>query len=392
MATSLPPDPVAGRPGPTPPRSEHEDGVLRHVAITSLGCALIAVALQLLVPSLGRFGFLSTLVHSQLIGISIMTLSMVAHRLLLEGSDSRTAFVVANVACAAIGFPIGLLLARLILGLPLSGAPWLEGIDGWTAAGLTTLAASLGFTLHFRSRARLAALAHRAAEDARRAEAARLGMLRAQLDPHMLFNTLANLRALVATDPPRAQRMIDHLVPFLRATLDGSREDVWSLRQEFEELGHYLEIMAIRLGPRLTFETSLPASIPHVDVPALLLQPLVENAVRHGIEPSLSGGRIDVKAERSGDEVVVTVRDRIDAPDACGDASHRPDGPVRAPGARFGLDSVRERLRLFHGDRASLSFDADSDPDRCRRTRVPAASRVIVRLPIRHGATDGTAS
>ena len=93
-------------------------------------------------------------------------------------------------------------------------------------------------------------------------------MLRAQLDPHMLFNTLANLRALIATDPPRAQRMIDHLVPFLRATLDGSREDVWSLRQEFEELGHYLEIMAIRLGPRLEFETSLPRSVPPLDVPA----------------------------------------------------------------------------------------------------------------------------
>ena len=357
--------------------------MLRQLAITSLGCALIAVALWLLVPSLGRFRFLSTLVHSQLIGISTMALCTIAHRFLLDGSDSRTAFVVTNVACAAIGFPIGLLLARLALGLPLSGAPWLDGVDGWSAAGLTTLAASLGFTLHFRSRARLAALACRAAEDARRAEAARLGMLRAQLDPHMLFNTLANLRALIATDPPRAQRMIDHLVPFLRATLDGSREDVWSLRQEFEELGHYLEIMAIRLGPRLEFETSLPRSVPPLDVPALLLQPLVENAVRHGIEPCLSGGRIDVRAERSGNEVIVTVRDRIDARDARGEASRRPDGRDRTPGARFGLDSVRERLHLFHGDRASLSFDTGCDDTE--------GLLVTVRLPIRRDATDSTA-
>ena len=377
MATSLPPDPASDRAGATPPRPEHGDGALRHLAITSLGCALIAGALWLLVPSLGRFGFVSTLVHSQLIGITILALCMAADRTLLEGSDSRTAFVATNVACAAIGFPIGLMLARLILGLPLSGAPWLDGVDGWTAAGLTTLAASLGFTLHFRSRARIAALAHRAAEDARRAETARLGMLRAQLDPHMLFNTLANLRALIGTDPTRAQRMIDHLVPFLRATLDGSREDVWSLRQEFDELRHYLEIMAIRLGPRLAFETSLPASIPPVDVPALLLQPLVENAVRHGIEPSVSGGRIDVTAERSGDEVVVTVRDRVGAR---GGASSRPDGHDRAADNRFGLDSVRERLRLFHGDRASLSLDADRDGDGERGTLV------VVRLPIRRDA------
>ena len=155
-----------------------------------------------------------------------------------------------------IGLPIGLLLARLVLGLPLS-VPWFDGVDGLTAAGLTTIVASLGFTLHFRSRARLAALDCRAAEEARRSEAARLGMLRAQLDPHMLFNTLANLKALIAADPRRAQEMIDHLVPFLRATLDGSREDAWPLRQEFEELGHYLEIMAVRLGPRLRFETCL---------------------------------------------------------------------------------------------------------------------------------------
>ena len=358
--------------------------MLRQVAITSLGCALIAVALQLLVPSLGRFGFLSTLVHSQLIGLSIMALCMVAHRLFLDGSDSRAAFVVVNAACAAIGFPTGLTLARLVLGLPLSGGPWLDGVDAWSAAGLVTLAASLGFTLHFRSRARLATLACRAAEDARRAEAARLGMLRAQLDPHMLFNTLANLRALIGADPPRAQRMIDHLVPFLRATLDGSREDVWSLRQEFEELGHYLEIMAIRLGPRLAFETSLPASVPHVDVPALLLQPLVENAVRHAIEPSRSGGRIDVRATRSGDEIVVEIRDRVGAR---GEAPSPTVGHDRVPGDRFGLDSVRERLRLFHGDRASLSFDADPDTGGAGER----GTLVTVRLPARDDATDGTA-
>ena len=388
MVTSLPPDHAADRPGAAgaTPLPEHEDGVLRHAAITSLGCALIAVTLWLLVPSLGRFGFPSTLVHSQLIGIGIMALSMVAHRLFLEESDSRTRFVLVNVACAAIGFPVGLLLARLVLGLPLSGAPWLDGIDGWTAAGLTTLTASLGFTLHFRSRARLAALAHRAAEDARRAEAARLGLLRAQLDPHMLFNTLANLRVLIAADPSRAQDMIDHLVPFLRATLDGSREDGWTLEQEFEELRHYLEIMAIRLGPRLRFEMRLPPSIPPVEVPALLLQPLVENAVRHGIEPSLPGGWIGVAAERSGDDVVVTVSDRVDTSEARRERRSPPDEPGRTRSARFGLDSVRERLRLFHGERASLSFDVDA-------SAAPGGAGgrglvAVVRLPIRPDATD----
>ena len=390
MVTSLPPD-VADRSadGAPPARSEHGDGVLRQSLTTVLGCALIAVALWLLVPSLGRFGFLSTLVHSELIGLSVLALCTIAGRLVPERRESRTTIVVTTLACSVAGLVIGLALARLALGLPLSGAPWLKGIDGLTAAGLTTLVASLGFTLHFRSRARLAALACRAAEEGRRSETARLGMLRAQLDPHMLFNTLANLRALIGTDPSRAQRMIDHLVPFLRATLDGSRADEWSLEREFEELRHYLEIMAIRLGSRLEFGFDLPAPLSSVRVPALLLQPLVENAVRHGIEPSVSGGRIDVAAERSGDEVVVTVRDRVDRPRPRGETRTGPAADERAANARFGLDSVRERLALFHGDEACLSFDTDSrsSPD----DDGGHGLLVRVRLPM-HGRTAADAT
>ena len=216
-------------------------------------------------------------------------------------------------------------------------------------------------------------------------------MLRAQLDPHMLFNTLANLRALIATDPRGAQRMVDHLVPFLRATLDGSREDRWSLEQEFDELRHYLEIMAIRLGRRLTFELNLPPSLGGVEVPALLLQPLVENAVRHGIEPSVSGGRIGVTAERPDrDTLVITVHDTAREGERPGDPGQRSGDAGHAPRARFGLESVRERLRLIYADSASLTIRTVPEDD--PHATGDAGTRVTIRLPSRLGAPTETSS
>jgi LytS/YehU family sensor histidine kinase len=125
---------------------------------------------------------------------------------------------------------------------------------------------------------------------------ARLKLLEAQLEPHMMFNTLANLRVLIATDPPRAQAMLDHLIAYLRATLGGARAALHPLADEFARLADYLEIMAVRMGPRLAFALDLPEALRGVPVPPLLLQPLVENAIRHGLEPQVAGGHIGVRA------------------------------------------------------------------------------------------------
>ena len=132
---------------------EHGVSAPRQLLITSLGCVLIAAVLWALVPSLGRWGFASIVVHSQLIGLSIATLCILAYRHLLPERPSRIAAGSANALCTVLGFVTGTLSARLVLGLPLLEGRSFGGTAALTATVLTTLIASIGFIAHFRSRA-----------------------------------------------------------------------------------------------------------------------------------------------------------------------------------------------------------------------------------------------
>ncbi len=180
----------------------------------------------------------------------------------------------------------------------------------------------------------------------RQATESRLKLLETQLEPHMLFNTLANLRVLIATDPGRAQQMLDQLIGYLRSTLSGSRLEWHSLRAEFDLLADYLALMQVRMGSRLETSFDLPSELADLPVPPLLLQPLVENSIRHGLEPSVAGGRIDVGARRDGSDLVLTVSDT-----GIGFAGE----PVA--GTSFGLSHVRERLATLYGARARLTVE-----------------------------------
>jgi hypothetical protein len=193
---------------------------------------------------------------------------------------------------------------------------------------LTSLGISFGFLFYFKQRSKALDLEQQASE-------ARLRLLESQLEPHMLFNTLANLRALIATDPPRAIAMLDRLNDYLRATLSASRTEASSQRHtlalEFDRLRDYLELMAVRMGPRLRYTLVLPPELARHPLPPLLLQPLVENAIRHGLEPHVQGGEIRVEASTGGDHLLLTVSDTG-------------AGCAGEPRAGFGLAQVRERL------------------------------------------------
>jgi LytS/YehU family sensor histidine kinase len=171
----------------------------------------------------------------------------------------------------------------------------------------------------------------------------------------MLFNTLANLRVLVATDPPRAQAMLDHLIAYLRATLGASRGTLHPLADEFARVADYLALMAVRMGPRLAFTLDLPESLAQASVPPLLLQPLVENAIRHGLEPQVEGGRIDVQARLLEDaRIQLAVRDTGAGLTGAGLNGGAPDG------SGFGLQQVRERLATLYGAAGTLELIAGS--------------------------------
>ena len=186
------------------------------------------------------------------------------------------------------------------------------------------------------------------------ASEAQLKLLQSQLEPHMLFNTLANLRALIATDPPRATAMLDQLIDYLRATLSASRSTLHPLSAEFDRLKDYLALMAVRMGPRLTYTLDLPDELASLPVPTLLLQPLVENAIKHGLESKVAGGSITVRAARVGNTVTLTVEDTGGAL-----VANVPSRPANTHiGTGFGLEQVRQRLLAVFGAAAALEFIA----------------------------------
>ena len=190
--------------------------------------------------------------------------------------------------------------------------PWLgiamaDAITGYRSAGLLqfgaaqtrvtialTLIGSLAAVFALSTMERLASARALAATAQRQAAEHQLRLLQSQLEPHMLFNTLANLRVLIALDPPRAQHMLDRLIAFLRSTLQASRAGTHTLADEFARLDDYLALMAVRMGARLQCTLTLPPELALQPMPALLLQPLVENAIRHGLEPKVEGGQIEV--------------------------------------------------------------------------------------------------
>lgn len=258
--------------------------------------------------------------------------------------------LVLTVAGIGVGFYAGDWLAYQLIG-PADPSRTADTRDGAIGLYITIAAGAVG-SFYFHTRGKAAALAAAIAAAERDAAEAKLKLLETQLEPHMLFNTLANLRVLITLDPPRAVAMLDRLNGYLRATLGGSRATLHPLAQEFERLADYLELMAVRMGPRLRYALDLPEELGTVPVPPLLLQPLVENAIRHGLEPQVEGGSITVQARREhavdGDRLVLRVLD----------TGAGLSGPATTAGG-FGLTQVRERLQTLHGDRASLALAAE---------------------------------
>lgn len=177
-----------------------------------------------------------------------------------------------------------------------------------------------------------------------------LKLLSSQLEPHMLFNTLANLRVLIGMDPQRAQLMLDHLVSFMRSTLSASRNMLHPLADEFARINDYLALMKIRMGERLQTEVAFPTELGELAVPTLLLQPLVENAIKHGLEPHVDGGHLRVGARREGNDLVLSVRDT-----GAGLST------VANDGTHFGVNQVRERLSTLYGPSATLVLSTPDD-------------------------------
>ena len=195
----------------------------------------------------------------------------------------------------------------------------------WAASGASgvLLATVITTSLFWRARARMPA-----------ATTARLAELQARIRPHFLFNSLNSAIALVREEPAKAESLLEDLSELFRHALADAKEAV-ALKQELELARHYLAIEQVRFGERLRIEWSIDESASRAKLPPLILQPLVENAIKHGVEPSPTGATVRVSTRRRGDVVVIKVTNTVPAGTG-----------VRGNG--LALDNVRQRLRLLH--------------------------------------------
>ncbi len=193
---------------------------------------------------------------------------------------------------------------------------------------------------------------------------AKLRLLHAQVEPHFLYNTLASAQLLARNDPPRADEMLGHLIHYLRHSLPRAHDEISTLDVELERAVSYLEILKIRMGSRLEVQVDVPESLRATSLPAMMLQTLVENAIKHGLEPRIGGGTVWIRARRSGDTVAVTVADDGDGFNAGLNA--------RTSGTGIGLKNVRERLRLVYGSQAALAVVANVPAGVAATLTVPA--------------------
>ncbi|HXT50621.1 MAG TPA: histidine kinase, partial [Thermoanaerobaculia bacterium] len=282
-----------------------------------------------------------------------------------------------------VGIQLGAAMASTVAWL-LLGRGWSVVLGRWRPGVLEAyermlpLLALAGFFLYLLAAATCYLYlareeSHRAERQALEAQVAareaELKALRAQMDPHFLFNALNSVSALVGTDPQGARRMCEQLAGFLRGSLELDRAERIPLAKEIALVHAFLQIERVRFGDRLRFVSEIDEAAGVIEVPPLLLQPLVENALKHGIAHLVDGGTVTVQAKRRGGTVYLVVDNPID-----------PDRPP-SRGLALGLENVRRRMQTTYGERALVVVD--SKPERFR---------VELRIPLETPAAPATAS
>jgi sensor histidine kinase YesM len=313
--------------------------MLRTSVITALFCVAIAVLLALIGMA---DSFWVTLTISLSIGLSINT----AFTLLSKPAERSKPWYLGPIVITAIGLGIGLTIA----GTLVRGDPWLFFSSDYSVLVIGIFFGVVGFltfsTRHqlLQARAQLAEAEAARVQQQRRMLETELRLLQAQIEPHFLFNTLGTIASLIRTDPGAAEAVLHNLSRLLRASLRRTRGQSTTLADELEIVTAYLDIQKVRMGPRLKVDLAIPKHLKPFPLPPLLLQPLVENAVVHGLEGKVEGGTVRVEAEQNGNRLLLRV---VDTGTGVGSL---------APGAGVGIRNIRERLAGLFGTAAALEL------------------------------------
>ncbi|HUL96331.1 MAG TPA: histidine kinase [Usitatibacter sp.] len=318
------------------------------VALLCAGCMGSLVGMSFVIPTW------MVLVRAAIIGLACMLAYGIFEQWpeRLPGWLARWALQVGAVATA-----VPLTVLAIYLSLTAAGEPrfWhdpgrLSGFFTLTFGGLLlgpwVAIAALFRKTELAARHQAMVFQLEKSELERKALDARLRLLQAQVEPHFLFNTLANVRELVLAGSPRAATVLENLITYLRAALPRLHDPLTTLGQELQLVRAYLELMHMRMPDRLQFDVQADAATLDLRCPPTTLLTLVENAVRHGIDPSEQGGRIDVRTQLRDGRCLVEVRDT--------GAGLR----NASQGLGTGLETLRERLQLVFGGDTHLTLSA----------------------------------
>lgn len=297
-----------------------------------------------------RVSLVSNLLICLAVAFSMVAITRCVERLLpaasieriSDAADWRAALVINAIA-------VGSVVSGTSLIFSLSA--WLTGSNVWSVFMSASAAQTkfLAFVMvvaaanwfWWRLRVKQDNLLHQAME-------AQLRLLQGQIEPHFLFNTLANVQSLMGRDTPRAKLMLETFTDYLRASLGQLRDTDSTLAAELAMIRSYLTLMQIRMEDRLCFEIEASDEALAATLPPLLLQPLVENAIEHGLEPKIEGGSVHIIAQVVDGRLEICVID-----DGLGLTSHVPHR-LRKRDSGMALPNIRERLRTRYGDKASL--------------------------------------
>jgi sensor histidine kinase YesM len=345
---------------------------LRSIVLTAILSGIMIAVIAITIASFG-----GRLTWGRIQEIAVFTLSIgytqhFLYTLVIRTSRRKASWAPAlmhpltlALLLPVVGIYVGFNIALLILSGGTAFFSFREGWREWAFGACVSIAvgwilwesteASRKREVERRERAELEASVARSDKERATAE---LKTLRAQVEPHFLYNTLSNVVSLIEREPATAKHMTERLIGYLRHTLDASRRDNATVGDEMAIIVDYLEILRLRMGERLAYEVNADDATRTLPLAPMLLQPLVENSIKHGLEPKIEGGRVKVAATTHDNMLDIVVEDT-----GLGFGVSTDTG-----GAGSGLANVRGRLKAIYGDSAKLAIEQPGEGTRIRLT------------------------
>jgi sensor histidine kinase YesM len=331
--------------------------VIRAFSYTAVFNTAIAIFLTFL--EFGG-GFVDNFIMSQCIGMSICSCVMIVHFLFKFVKPFMQLIII--IVALTIGSIVGVLLGTVVVGI--GPSIFFQKYSLFQMIILGILFGSI-ISYFFVSRDTISATKALVQEERikrltseKKAVEGNLKLLQAQIEPHFLFNTLSNILSLLETDLNKGKHMLEDLIHYLRTSLSKTRGDITTIGQEMEMIRAYMNIFKVRMGNRLRYKMDIPDNLKDLPFSPMLIQPLVENAIKHGLEPKIEGGEVSISGEKIGEKLRLEIADTG-------------VGFYEESALGTGLSNIRERLQSLYGDKGRLILEENR----------PCGLKAIIEVP-----------